>query len=248
MARNNPEKFRKDYASDLRLFGDVIARERDGTFQDTSPLISAASDCIDNTPIGSNSWGYDLNRLLLRIETPKHTLPSTVGNYLNLELSVSLQGECSFEPWDPFKKLNIDIVIRSIEGQTSYICQWHLDKDISGERNNNPDNVHPLYHFQYGGMMMKSLVGNTGKVLLLDPPRVAYPPMDGLLAIDFVLANFANNLWRKLRRKGEYRNRIVKYQDMFWSDYFKSIVKHLDTSTVWGDQDVFNLWPLLICP
>jgi len=225
-----PKKYRKARSNELRQFARLLSTSQAiKVIPDISPLESAAAKCINNTPKGQNSYGYNLEQLLFQIETPRHTLPNDVGKYLNLELSVALQGVCDPESDDPFKyELSVNIEVMTIPPKKR--CAWHLDRHILGEEDNEAYGVHPLYHFQYGGHQMEE-IKNLGDVLLLETPRLLHPPMDAILAIDFVLSNFAGTIWKTLREDGTYRRIVEEAQERFWLPYFKSIVAH------WGTPD-----------
>lgn len=70
---------------------------------------------------------------------------------------------------------------------------------------------------------MTKIVDQLGRTLLLDPPRLMHPPMDGILAIDFVLANYAGSAWKALREDPQYTNLIVPQFKRFWKPYFDAV-------------------------
>jgi hypothetical protein len=230
--KKDSKKFRRERANELQQFAQLLLESQVvSEHDDLYPLYNAAQMCRNSTPKGPDYYGYDLNRLLFQIETPRHTLPRNVGDSLVLELSVTLKGICEVETDDPFKyELSVDIEISaSNSSPRKYLCAWHLDRHIMGEEDSEPHEVHPLYHFQYGGKNMYH-IDNLGNVLLLDPPRLAHPPMDAILAIDFVLSNFAGAVWNKLRDDSVYRNIVADAQKRFWLPYFKSIVAQWGTT------------------
>ena len=63
---------------------------------------------------------------------------------------------------------------------------WHLDC----EENTQGKYIHPHFHFHAGGKKLSGL--NTGELLLISSPRIAYPPMDLPLAINFIIHNFVH--------------------------------------------------------
>jgi hypothetical protein len=103
---------------------------------------------------------------------------------------------------------------------------WHFDRHI-GQQTEAGD-IHPLYHVQYGGRQMKQ--AELGETLLCDAPRLLYPPMDAVLAVDFVTSNFAHEGWLALRRDPAYIRLVsASYRD-FWRPWFWCM------SSVWSDQ------------
>ena len=66
---------------------------------------------------------------------------------------------------------------------------WHVDTHLfAGEAG---DGVHPRFHFQFGGKDFAHLDEAIRGVLLSEAPRLACAPLDGVLAIDFVLSHYA---------------------------------------------------------
>lgn len=244
MARTNPDKFRRDRATELRNLAQLLSKHE--VVNDLSPLYSAVDKCSKNTPNGKNSWGYDFDRLWFLVKTPRHTLPKEIGDHLNVELSVSLKGVCEYGSDDPFKELSVSLEVSANDSPTpKNLCAWHLDRHILEAGDHESEEVHPLYHFQHGGQRMYGLE-NLGNVLLLDPPRLLHPPLDAILAVDFVLSNFMGAKWKQLRDDGEYENMIINAQELFWKPYVNSL------SAGWGSvperqgRNTLLLWPNLV--
>jgi hypothetical protein len=90
---------------------------------------------------------------------------------------------------------------------------------------------------------------NLGNVLLLDPPRLLHPPLDAILAVDFVLSNFMGAKWKQLRADEHYETMITHAQELFWKPYVKSLF-----AAGWGsakerkERKLFfkQLWPNLV--
>ena len=78
---------------------------------------------------------------------------------------------------------NIEIRATDDNGQRVSFS-WHLDCEevINGKF------VHPRFHFHAGGRKISGL--DTGQLLMISSPRIAYPPMDLPLAINFIIRNF----------------------------------------------------------
>lgn len=103
---------------------------------------------------------------------------------------------------------------------------WHLDR----EENVEGHYTHPVFHFHAGSNKLGSL--STGKLLLIGSPRVAHPPMDIFLAINFVIHNFFHSKdfanQRKILYSEEYQLLIKKSKDTFLKPYFNSIMENID--------------------
>jgi hypothetical protein len=96
-------------------------------------------------------------------------------------------------------------------------CVWHLDKDAAPSF----DFSHPLYHFQFGGKeIVKDTGFDLGSLLLLEAPRMMHPPMDIILAIDFIIHNFYDAKERAdlIKEKG-YITAIKVAKEQFWKPY-----------------------------
>lgn len=105
---------------------------------------------------------------------------------------------------------------------------WHLDceENIQGKF------IHPHFHFHAGGKKLSGL--GTGELLLISSPRIAYPPMDLPLAINFIIQNFIHqkemsSQYRVLNDKyykwilGQSINNILR-------PYFNDVVEKLDSN------------------
>ena len=144
---------------------------------------------------------------------------------VNVEMSASMSGNClpDFSTEDPFVSLELNvIVLGKTKKKTRVKCAWHLDRDLKKEGDNESLYVHPLYHFQYGGNEISDLVTH-GHHIVLGSPRLPHPPLDGILAIDFILSNYYGEYWTKLRHEDEYRQLVDTAQKRFWRSYSFSL-------------------------
>lgn len=163
-------------------------------------MLSAAGLCGKYDEL---SWGYEFAGLEFNLANTefRHTKPN--GTELDsVELSVLLKGECldSGVLDDPFTQLNVNIVVTGLDTNADpLMAAWHLDKHEGSKSQFH----HPDYHFHYGGKKIwesEAAQGfSYGSLLLLESPRLDHKPLDGVLAVDFVLANFLGPAWRKLR-------------------------------------------------
>jgi hypothetical protein len=196
--------FRSQRAEELRHLARIL-QEAD-LVRDASPLLSAAAQCGDQ---GRLSWGYEFAGLEFTLAGAglRHTKPD--GATLDLvELGVLLNGPCLDEDAldDPFTQLNVNIVVTGWDANAnSLMTAWHLDKHEGSESKLH----HPDYHFHYGGEKVwasaTAVAGfSYGSLLLLESPRLDHKPLDGILAVDFVLANFLGSAWRELKEDGRY--------------------------------------------
>jgi hypothetical protein len=223
--------FRLERASELTQFARILRKLGNC---DPYPLDNAAKMLTDFSyvpkinqadPINYNFWGYELKDLVFFFENvPRHTHPE---NPINLSLSLSVRAIADLQDFqkivDPYKHLEVNIVITgthiSDKGPIELITSLHLDRHIVNEGDNEPNEVHPAYHFQFGGRKLEKKYRDFGNSLILDSPRIVHYPMDALLSVDFILSNFFPSLWRQMRLEGEYVNLIRDYQAAFWKPY-----------------------------
>jgi hypothetical protein len=225
------QKFRLDRASELSQFARVLKKLSNC---DTYPIDNAAKMLSDFNyvpklnaadQINYDYWGYEVKDLTFYFENvPRHTHPE---NPINLSLSLGVKLIADVNDYqkivDPYKHLEVNIVVsgtyvadgKSIELVTSF----HLDRHLTGPGDNEPEEVHPAYHFQFGGRKLEKKFRDFGNALILDSPRIVHCPMDIVLGVDFVLSNFFPLLWKKMRQDGEYVNLLRDYQASFWRPY-----------------------------
>ncbi|EXS68134.1 hypothetical protein BF95_03395 [Sphingobium sp. Ant17] len=140
-----------------------------------------------------------------------------------------MAGQFSADICDQFTKLEVNLE-KFAQGQNGASLQaaWHFDRhiiDVKKEDRHNTDDIHPLYHFQFGGSRMTRIHQRLGDTLLLDPPRLMHPPMDGILAIDFVLANYAGQVWKALRGDEQYKRLVIPQFEKIWKPYFSGVAE-----------------------
>ncbi|WP_156108969.1 hypothetical protein [Hymenobacter sp. APR13] len=180
-------------------------------------------------------WEYELKDFSFPSQTLKiaeldKVHPVTVKNYkvvLSIEASGTFIDAGTVE--DPIKDLEVNIVVTDLPGEEpeSIYCAWHLDshppKNSKGPTASKF--AHPRYHWQYGGKKVWENINPDfyGSHLLLESPRLPHPPLDIILAIDFVFANYYAKQWQTLREDDEYQRVIEEAQERFWKPYFLKI-------------------------
>ena len=248
MSKNS--KFKKELAEELRTLAHILSQNQ--LVRDLSPLKSAADNCIGTNPRGDH-WEYDCKGLLFTVDDKhlqkyKNTIPGRLDR-VRIELSVRVGGKC----WnrqnctDPFNKLGVDCKIEAwAKGRPrhSFICAWHLDRNQGDTDEASQHFVHPSYHFQFGGRRLPKNLGY-GRSLLLEPPRLAHPPLDAILAVDFVLTNYFPDTWKKLRHNRQQYARVVQQaQNRCWHPYANATASNWRANnSPWPAKDV---WPQLI--
>lgn len=240
MAKVNSNRYRISRARELESLGEILVREN--VCQDTSPLYRAASQCRSGS---GESWNYDMRRLTFRLSKMRHPIPCCAKE-VTLELNVQIGGRCVSEEddnaRDPFEEYQLDIELTGAcyeETERLVISSWHLDRVDAGNSicNGLTEFIHPYYHFQFGGRFMRESEEDFGASLILESPRIAHPPMDAVLGIDFVLTNYYDSAKLRFRDQGEYASIIRTAQHRIWRPYVSAL------STKWSEASLEEQWP-----
>jgi hypothetical protein len=130
-----------------------------------------------------------------------------------------------FEKYTMFFKLVAEVSSLGNHNEITKCC-WHLDKDDG----KSIDFIHPLYHLQYGGHeIVKDTDFRYGNFLLIEAPRVMHPPLDIILAIDFIINNFYSAESRKiLQKERNYLKVVEKAKKQFWKPYALAFASNFD--------------------
>lgn len=246
MPKCNPKKFRSELANELRVLAEVMAREK--LCLDTKPLREAEEECRDGS---GEEWGYELNRLIFRLTDVKNPIPTNVVN-VSLELSVKVSGVCLDDDHtgDPFNELEFNIVINGQHNNGGRVkkvmCSSHLDRDLPLSPGGVPRFMHPFYHFQHGGYNTWNTGYSYGAALILETPRIAHPPMDAILGVDFVLTNHFPTKILGFREDDDYSRILTSAQKRIWRPYVQSLASAWGAAPTVCDWPYIKLWPQLM--
>lgn len=219
-------RFRKDRARELQRLATVLLEAR--LVSDAGPLMSAAGQCGEHKEL---SWGYEFAGLKFDLtgNQMRHTRPNGI-ELDSVELAVSLSGPSLDESVadNPFGKLNVNIVVMGLDGSANELMTaWYLDKHEGGKS----EFYHPNYHFHYGGKRIWESGATQGfsygSLLLLESPRLDHKPLDGILAVDFVLANFLGSAWHKLKEDDRYTDLVREAEKRCHLAYCQAALTHL---------------------
>jgi len=258
----NPDnqRFRNELARDLTLLKtsllkaniekrtidtiDTAIRELNNP-QYLPPVNVAGKEEKQSTPM---SWGYAVKNLVFQVETTGIQYPLSVKTgKLTLDISLSGAFDKSGDILDPFHHLEFNLVLEGFSRKGNYhILSYHLDRHITG--GNDPDEVHPIYHFQLGGHRLKKVTNNNfGHSLFIDSPRFMHYPMDIVLGVDFVTSNFSPKIWKKLRDDQSYVTILRRAQIRTVVPFINSLSQHFGliakTTNCWKAKDI---WPQLL--
>lgn len=246
MKNNIPyKKFRLDRASDLLKLQNALKKH--AVCRNPEKISSAIEELRKmNDTNNKELWGYSISGMFFdMIEGSRNCNPNTATN-ISLEFNIEIKGTIDncFKIKDPFTKLDFNIIIHGRESnQSDLICSYHLDRHIEND-GGNEESTHPLYHFHFGGRGMSNNNYSFGNLILLESPRFAHYPMELILGVDFILANYFHDKWQKLLcEDGEYLNLIKSYRNFFWKPYVRTL------NRVWQNDDTTIEWdPILLWP
>lgn len=231
----------KSIGSDLCSLARLLVQY--GICIDTSSLENAGQSCLHLQE--DTAWRYELNKISFEINKVGGMIPS--GAYdLSVSLSLNIIGgtaNVGVGIWDPLEKLVFDIELEGFRDNISQddlvelYSSWHLDRHIGKEGDGRNKYSHPMYHFTFGGNKMEDKGDVFGDCLILPSPRIAYPPMDAVLGIDFLLQNYLHrDKISDLISDPEYINIVKRAQDRLVKPYFFSIVSFWN-ETLFENED-----------
>ena len=229
-------------------------------------VLDARRICPDVTPLQAGvvflqqndrpGWSYRINDLLFHnIEPPRKCLPKHLLG-LACRLTANVRGYYDVaEDEDPLSHVEIEITLeaRDSDGRR-LISSWHFDRHVAESDDavqEHPEQpTHPRYHFHFGGNRMTAFAAQNDltsfpHLLLIDGPRPAHPPLDAILAIDFVLSNFLASHWRSLRELVDYADVVASAQRRLWKPYADALPKHWQAPAAAKSWVPSDCWPNL---
>jgi len=243
----------RDYATFLEVLATAIQKTPTLKGFDPASIYTLAQQCR-SLPKANPDWKYDLV-----MDFPRESF-KTVGldkvrpkkrvKSFSVTLSIKAGG-----PYIPEKDSTLDETINALdlnlitkgykfekevenEPASNIMCAWHLDIQPIGQLS---PFAHPRFHWQYGG---KKVWSNSkkwfGSHLLLVAPRLAHPPLDAILAIDFILSNYYAPTWQALQSDPTYSRVIATAQKLYWEPYYRAIA-----TGDWSSRKAlpFMYWP-----
>jgi len=204
------------------------------------------SDDIDTYLYSSELSEYKFKISFFKIDRlTLGTFIPTISNEEDVIITFDLHVEISFDTsssTDIISALNVTItqtIIGELEDKELIIAKsgWHLDKDLG--KDVNPKFYHPLYHMHFGGSHLTTDEDlKDSKVAVFGAPRLIHPPLDGVLAIDFVLRNFYSNTTqiKDIINDIDYIRIINNARELYWKPYYEAIANY------WGSRKNEDLY------
>lgn len=239
MRKINEGAFRRQLSGDLLALHRVLSEDKSGVVVDVDGLLAAVNEAARSSKL--EIWQYCVPNIHLRMGMPQNSLPENCGEFIDVFLNIDIKGCLGDLDCDSITDLVLDIKIIAENGLN--FCCWHFDRHI-GMEDDGDGEAHPLFHFQHGGHAMTEHAQNLGANLLLPTPRIPFPPMDAILAFDFVLSNFSGLCWRSLRDDPIYCRLLREAQLRHWKPYVEKLTSWWSGSQ--KDKLCTSLWPHLI--
>lgn len=182
--------------------------------------ISQAVGCMD--AYGQNIVSYAFTLNFWQITPPDNTLP--VLNKMDISLEMKVKENLENEDEPIVGDYAMQLYISGMKDGQKYMCSWHLDLETSTDHRY----IHPRFHLTYGGKRMSALFNDGsssfGQLLLLATPRIPCMPMDGILAIDFILNHFyKSDDIGEILSNSQYRKAVKSSQRRLWKPYYESL-------------------------
>jgi hypothetical protein len=234
-----PEAALRAMRSDVR---DFVTYLRNKHVLDETGSLFAIGDALEKaqkTAAGLD-WRYKSGRFVLRllpdaIEWPKEPTSLVCSIEFEVRGTVAVGKDSRLADFDwniSWSQIQVEFTARSKSLGDGWSQFWHFDTHDDQPGKPIPNEAHPRFHLHHGGKAMKArreVEGNCwGQTLELNGPRFAHPPMDLILALDFVLSNTTGPRWRQeFLRDKDYTSAVRNSQRRFWrphqallSDYY----------------------------
>ncbi len=239
--------FRNERARELQMVAEVLERRIDSCI--STPLWNAISSLkndsfimpLKNGTVDQDTWGYEIDEFTLRLPIPRHIKPSVT----ELSISLSIKMIARRDAWenlnDPLQELSFKVVLRGLRDK-NYYTGFHIDRH-DGHTNAGGE-VHPVYHLQYLVNPSDENAFDYGTVLSLDTPRIMHYPMEFILGLGYLTANYYPIAYESLLDDGLFYKLFKNYQERIWKPYSHTL------SYYWRPLDESSItWkPELVCP
>lgn len=184
-------------------------------------LSDAASSIRENCK--GDDWSISITDMELPIENPKHLKPGMLKGNLKMFVSISMEG--SGKDWkenkDCIKSLGfkVEVIERNqADPQKTFQTGFHIDKT---DDKDDPSEMHPLYHVHF---LNDSQIEGT-EVLSMDVPRLMHHPVDVLLGVLLVYANYNKAGYDKMKQDGSFMSLCRDSAEHILTPYYQGLSK-----------------------
>lgn len=159
--------------------------------------------------------------------------PGIRGNKIDLTLTLKYEYNC--EKTNLKEIINdylLDLQIVGIHknphnNYSKHYFEWLQDTLPPKNTDEKYQFIHPHYHFHAGGNFLKQKA--PGSLIQLSSPRLPYPPMDIILAVNFIICNFFSTKESKFAQEMkilddvEYQKIVFRAAKRLYTPYFEEI-------------------------
>lgn len=201
-------------------------------------LSEAASSIRTNCK--GDDWSVQIDDMEIPIEDPKHLEPRILAGNLKMFISIKMEG--SGKAWkenkDCIKSLRFKVEVlekNPNDARKFFQTGFHIDKM---DAKDDSTEMHPLYHVHF---LNDSRIEGTN-VLTMDVPRLMHHPVDVLLGILLVYANYNKTGYEKLLQDGNFMGLCHNSVKHILTPYYHSLSK-----VPWTDGSVTE-YDKALCP
>lgn len=157
--------------------------------------------------------------------------PGMKEQKIDLTLTLTYEYTCEkTELKDMVRGYNLNIQIEGFQKNhgAKHYFEWLQDVlPPKSNKNKKYQFIHPYYHFHAGGAFLKAK--GPGSLMQLSSPRLPYPPMDIVLAVNFIICNFFSTKETKFQEEmkilddEDYQKLVERAARRLYVPYYKEI-------------------------
>lgn len=233
MSVNPKKELIDEIGHDLRILGELISNHQLSVAGDR--IVHSASGDLWQSVGGVDVLNIELANIELKIHSEQRFKPAGVELDDHLVANIILQQDLELAS----AGASLDSILQNavsfeIKGEVTrgrtkreVISAWHFDRH--SHESAPSSTCHPTYHWQFGGWGLKEISDQIDGVLIMDTPRLFAPPLDAVLAVDFLLAHFNGPRWQTVRtQEPRYAEIVRRSQARLWKPYFNELTAHID--------------------
>lgn len=205
--------------------------------------LERAVDAVKKSP--NSNWQYKVEKIIFK---DLYLNNSGISENTLLEMTIKISGDYhNANPiCDSLTEYCLEFLVKQQTDEQEIKNAYRFERHIYAHGDDTPEFIHPVYHLQYGGDKLTNDEDfNTGDVLFCDAPRILHPPMDIILAIDFILANYYSfhvcEEYKQLLKDNHYQRIIKNAKDRFWKPYFLGLAANFIGTNQFCFQGISHL-------
>lgn len=236
---------------------------KDSKIVDATGSVYSISDSLGKCKAekGRVKWRYKSGKIMLQLAVESVVYPVPLQSLAaSLEIEVEgyvLSGRQAAPTHGDFEwgltktSMNVEFTGTTNPPSEPWSQYWHFDTHVDAQDSVPPNEAHPMFHLHFGGHRMadrRILKPECwGQMLEMRGPRFVHPPMDLVLALDFVLSNATGDRWKKeFCENKEYRSIVCHAQHRFWKPYKRTLLAFYDEQRIKQEtHPARKLWPSL---